>query len=154
MAVLGDFDVTIHSNGTQAVEYENDDSVEVNIPKDRSSSNVITKYVEVVSGAFFEFHIGLGHPHRTLKDNAICFYVFVDGQRVGGRFKSKIKSKTLKSKVLPRRSFIVVGVEDVENGQPVLRRFQFSDLAISKGPPRSISVPLTGLILRANGCKG
>lgn len=143
MAILGDFEVTIHSNGTQAVEYENDDNVEMNIPTDPSGSNVITKYVEVVSDAFFEFHFGIGHPRRTLKDNSICFHVFVDGKGVVKRFISK-----------PRHSCIVNGADDVENGQPVLRRFQFSDLAISKGPPRSISVPLTGLILRANGCKG
>lgn len=146
MAILGDFEVTIHSNETQAVEYENDDNVEMNIPKDPSGSNVITKYVEVVSGAFFEFHFDIGHPLRTLKDNAIAFHVFVDGKFAVNRIISKERLK-----VHPLKSFIVVGAKDVENDQPVLRRFQFSDLAISKGPPRSISVPLTRHILRANG---
>lgn len=129
MAILGDFEVTIHSNGTQRIEYDDDDApstaaAEHNVPPEFGS---ITKYVEVVSGEEFEFHLATSPSYRFRSGNLLVWRVFIDGDYSGSK---TTRLRGFRRRIGETRFFKAVYAS--ENGFPVRKLLRFSDVETSK----------------------
>ncbi|ETI22677.1 hypothetical protein G647_06753 [Cladophialophora carrionii CBS 160.54] len=82
MPILDKFEVQVFVAGTRAEEFDDDD--EEGGTSRRSQE--ITKYIEAVSGAFFEFKFFAEANYRITYEQAISFTVFVDGERIIGTY--------------------------------------------------------------------
>ncbi|OCT51331.1 hypothetical protein CLCR_08692 [Cladophialophora carrionii] len=82
MPILDKFEVQVFVAGTRAEEFD-DDEEEGGASR---GTQEITKYIEAVSGAFFEFKFFAEANYKITYEQAISFTVFVDGERIIGTY--------------------------------------------------------------------
>jgi hypothetical protein len=129
MTILGKFEVQVFVDGTRAEEFD-DDEDEGPLP----GVNEVTKYVEAVSGAYFEFKFFVEANYEFSEEDAISFSVFVDGKRIIGRFVQEEDFRTARNmgtRVYARCE----GKRSMESTGMKLYKFQFADLNTSGVDP-------------------
>jgi hypothetical protein len=111
-------EITVKSNGAALQEYEDDD--------DDPQPNVVTKYVEAVSGAEFgvQWEITSPWPPYT-----ILFEYWLDQKKVSGKYCQQIYYGR------PCYSHLEEGALAVVNGQEFMHKFAFAALTVGKSSP-------------------
>ena len=126
MAILDKFEVQVFVDGTRAEEFDDDD-------EDAGVLSVvsqITKYVEAVSGAHFEFKFLAETSYKFTGEDAVTFWLYIDGEKTLGKILqekdlSVAKSRGLKAEVSTKGKY---------SNEPTglkLYKFQFADLETS-----------------------
>ncbi|EXJ58346.1 hypothetical protein A1O7_05771 [Cladophialophora yegresii CBS 114405] len=129
MPILGKFEVQVFVDGTRAEEFD-DDEEGVVLPGRRQET---TKYIEAVSGAFFEFKFFAEANYKFLYDHAISFDVFVDGEHIIGTYMQdeEFRGATVAGR---RVDGSCSGRYSMDSTGSKLYKFQFADLETSSEP--------------------
>jgi hypothetical protein len=107
--------ITVKCNGASLQEYEDED--------EDAQPNVVTKYVEAISGAEFgvQWEIAAPWPAYT-----VLFDIYIDQKWVTGRFCKQVHFKP------PKCIHLEEGALSVVNGQGFLHKFAFAALDVGK----------------------
>ncbi|KIW66853.1 hypothetical protein PV04_06145 [Phialophora macrospora] len=123
MTILGKFEVQVFIDGIRAEEFDDDEEEQCGLPR----VNEVTKYIEAVSGAYFEFRFFAEANYEFSNENAISFTLFVDGKRIIGKYvqeegfrTARIMGTRVEGRCEGRRSMESTGLK--------LYKFQFADL--------------------------
>lgn len=79
MAIEDQIDVNIIIDGMAATEYPADPQKD-----DKGGKEVLSTYVEVISGAQFSLQAKISPQYRYGRENALMMRVYIDGQYSGG----------------------------------------------------------------------
>lgn len=118
MAVLGIYEARVVVNGIPAREY-NDDEDDNQTPQDPPS---ITKYVEAISGALFEFKAKIDQAYQFSDEDVLVAYAYVDGHYGGGHYATRKHFRHGAARV------VVDGRTSTEKGSSKHYKFKFADL--------------------------
>ena len=113
MAIFKDIEAAVVVEGRDLAEYQDDEG---------STTDTITKYVEVVSGA--SFSVRYKHSQQFLKNHKSCgvqYKVEIDGKSVG---KTVLHGGALSGSTSVKYSEV--------RGQQMQQEFRFSNLEIGK----------------------
>jgi hypothetical protein len=119
MANLRPFECTIEINGVAVQEYEDEEAGQAN------TTTVLTKYIEVVSGANFSI-VSTIQPGWTMHADCASFELFLDGKLVACWMLPK-ESYDGSRAVKTRKC----GVTSGSGGDFLERKFKFADITIS-----------------------
>ncbi|KAJ9609585.1 hypothetical protein H2200_005912 [Cladophialophora chaetospira] len=123
MAILDKFEAQVFVDGIRAEEFDDDDENAGVLPVVKE----ITKYVEAVSGANFEFKFFAETSYNFTGEDAISFDVYVDGERITGKFLRESDFSKAKSRGL-RAETNSSGKYSKEATGMKLYKFEFADL--------------------------
>lgn len=118
MAILRPFECTIEINGIAVQEYEDEEAEQAN------TTTVLTKYIEVVSGANFSI-VSTIQPGWTMHADCASFDLFLDGKWVAGWMLSKESYDG--SRAAKTRN---CGVISGSAGDLLERKFKFADITV------------------------
>lgn len=123
MAVLGIFEAQVVVNGTPAHEYDDDENP---TPHDAKS---VTKYVEAVSGAFFEFKVNIDPDYHFTDEDGLAAYAYVDGHHGGWR---SVKRRDFSTR--DGAQLVVDGYGQTEKAGRIQYKLKFADLETREIP--------------------
>jgi hypothetical protein len=116
MAVLDEFEVKVWVNGEVAQEYEDDEDEQLDPTQ-------IVKYVEVISGAFFEIRITITPGYHVETGQGVSGEVFLDGRYQAGVVFSQAHLSAGKTRTVSGRRGLGPGGHGF-----AIARFKFADL--------------------------
>ncbi len=126
MAILDKFEAQVFVDGIRAEEFNDDDEDAGVLPV----VSQITKYVEAVSGAFFEFKFMAETSYKCTAEEALNFELFIDGEKMGGHlFMETHFTYATYHGLRAERS--ITGKSSNEATGLKLYKFQFADLETS-----------------------
>lgn len=122
MAILDKFEAQVFVDGVLAQEYDNEDTVSDN-------PNEVIKYIEAISGGYFEVRFYAENNYQFTTEEAICFDVHVDGESFAGKIFDREYFRTQAAPHIGRRCKARVRGQKREDSDGLkLYQFQFADL--------------------------
>lgn len=129
MAILDAFEVHIIIDGKVAEEYD-DDAVETDFKAKYPKS--VSKYVEAVSGVFFEFRVRIKKGYVARQEDCIDAGINVDGKDVATQPIGIRKRKgATRGKIIRDAEDTISRIRGVCGGKAVMQTMQFSNLEFS-----------------------
>ena len=121
MAILHDVEVTISAKGNKLPEYDDD-------AEEPGSSNMVTKYVEAVTGADFKIYYTI-KPMFRLKSSGVSIDVMIDGEYMDSHVLLRNEELKHLSRVPWGGSFN--GTMRTQNHSWTLQAFSFAEIKTS-----------------------
>jgi hypothetical protein len=118
MAILRPFECAVEVDDVAVNEYEDEDAEPAN------TATVVTKYIEVVSGANFTLVFTI-QPGWAMHADGVSFHIFLDGKFAIGCIISEEDYREYQSVTIRKSSLLI------SSGQQQLqRKFRFADITI------------------------
>ncbi|KAA6410322.1 MAG: hypothetical protein FRX48_05743 [Lasallia pustulata] len=122
MAILHDVEVTISAKGNKLPEYDDD-------AEEPGPSNMVTKYIEALTGANFQIHYNI-KPMFRLKSSAMSIDVIIDGEYMDSHILHRDEDLKHLSRI--PLGAIFTGFRRIQKDSWTLQAFSFAEIKTSE----------------------